>query len=293
MAMSFQADRLTFVYPREANPVLRQVSFDLRDRPDQTIAVLGPSGSGKTTLLNLLGLLWDDRPVAGRIIYRAAGADDLDYAALKRSEKNELRLREYGFVLQSCYLLPHFTCLQNILLPLQLQGWSSSASRDRAQALLRQADQAGEEDGQTREELWHVRHKLGSEVSLGQRQRMAVLRAMVHDPQVVFADEPVSNLDSGSTRRMLRLLREWRKGSWRLPGSARTARTLVLVCHHLETALREADWFLVLNSSHQLACSFGREQWQSEQGRVHSILGISDYLADRCPASPVGSPLVQ
>jgi ABC-type lipoprotein export system ATPase subunit len=290
--MSFLADRLTFVYPGEPGPALREVSFDLRDRPDRTVAVLGPSGSGKTTLLNLLGLLWEDRPAGGRIVYR--GADDLDYADLNRSEKTELRLREFGFVLQSCYLLPHFSCLQNIALPLQLQGWTNAASRDRVEALLRQADQAGAEDGQTREELWQVRHRLGSEVSLGQRQRMAVLRAMVHDPRVIFADEPVSNLDTGSTLRMLNLLREWRKGGWRLPGSNRTARTLVLVCHHLETALREADWFLVLDADHRLACFFGKDQWRSEQDRVRSILGITAPMETqlaRTDETPVATPV--
>jgi ABC-type lipoprotein export system ATPase subunit len=271
MAMSFRVEQLTFHYPGAAGPALAGLDFDLRDRAGQAVALLGPSGSGKTTLLNLLGLLWEQPPGQGRVVYRGT-AGDVDYRDLSRAQGNELRLREFGFVLQSCYLLPHFSCVQNIALPLALQGWREADRLARVEALLREVEPAGGDD-EAGQELWQVRHRLGSEVSLGQRQRLAALRAVVHDPQVIFADEPVSNLDAGSTRRMLGLLRDWRQGRWALPGRGGPGRTLFLVCHHLETALREADWLLVLGPDHRLAASFGRTDWPLWQARVRGLLG--------------------
>jgi len=276
--MSFLVEQLTFHYPGAARPALCALDFDLRDRAGQTMALLGPSGSGKTTLLNLLGLLWEQprAPVRtqacqGRIVYRGA-AGDVDYRRLAREQANELRLHAFGFVLQSCYLLPHFSCVQNIALPLALQGWREADCLARVEELLRgvEATCAEDESGQ---ELWQARHRLGSEVSLGQRQRLAALRAVVHDPRMIFADEPVSNLDAGSTRQMLGLLRDWRQGRWALPHRDGQGRTLFLVCHHLETALREADWLLVLGPDHRLAASFARPDWPLWQARIHGLLG--------------------
>jgi len=201
------------------------------------MAILGPSGSGKTTLLNLLGLLWEGTLETGQVVYQGNGkASPCDYALLAPARRAELRLREFGFVLQSSYLLPHFTCAQNVAMPLAIQGRQRSECRAAVERLLGVADPTGQ--------LLAVRDRLAGEVSGGQKQRMAVLRAVIHDPAVIFADEPISNLDPANARPILDLLRAWRDGLLH-PDAPDRSRTLILVCHSLRTA-RRADYFALL-----------------------------------------------
>jgi ABC-type lipoprotein export system ATPase subunit len=265
VAVSFTVRSLTFRYPGQESAALDCVTLD--NLPDRgTIALLGPSGSGKTTLLNVLGLLWEGPRAAGEVVYRGReGA--LDYAGLSPTRRAELRLSEFGFVLQTCYLLPHFSCLQNIALPLALQGWGKEERLARVKRLLERADD---------KELIAAQARHGGEVSLGQRQRIAVLRAIVHDPCVIFADEPTSNLDRKNTERMLEILNEWRENRLGVedgpPRLGAQPRTLVLVCHQLETALRHAQWLVVLNDEHRVEASFAVEEWPSWAATVNAAL---------------------
>ena len=262
--MSFELAAVTYRYPRAGAPALRDVSLTIP--AGRTTVLLGPSGSGKSTLLSLLGLLWEGKLDAGRITYRN-GAAAHDYAALEHGERARLRLRAFGFVLQSSYLLPHFTCAQNVGLPLALHGCGVREQRQRVEALLSRADPEGK--------LLEVRDRLPGEVAGGQKQRMAVLRAVVHDPHVVFADEPFSNLDPPNARRIVQLLLDWRAGV--LHGEAKE-RTLVLVCHDLEVARRVADCCVLLDQDHAVVGSraFDRGEWAGWIDKIQRAFSDSD-----------------
>ncbi|HRY44805.1 MAG TPA: ABC transporter ATP-binding protein, partial [Thermoanaerobaculia bacterium] len=153
---------------------------DLELHPAEFTALVGPSGSGKSTLLNLLGLL--DRPTSGRIVLE--GRDTTDLA---EAERTTLRGRSLGFVFQFHHLLPAFTALENVMMPmLAARGREEPGMRERAFALLEEIGLAD-------------RASYGaSKLSGGQQQRVAVARALVLDPPLVLADEPTGNLDTES-----------------------------------------------------------------------------------------------
>jgi putative ABC transport system ATP-binding protein len=208
--------------------VLDQLDLELAG--GEYVAIMGASGSGKSTLLNVLGGLL--RPDGGRITLEGIELGPLDDATLTR-----LRRRRIGFVFQAFHLLPHLDAAQNIALPLQLDGVPRGAALARAQALLERvglADRGG---------------ALPGELSGGEVQRVAVARALAHQPALVLADEPTGNLDHGIGLQVLGLLREQLADSG---GSG------LLVTHSLEAA-RTADRILVLQD--------GRlHPWQGETG---------------------------
>jgi len=225
---------LSFQYSGNTRKSLEAVTLDL---PADTItAVVGLSGAGKTTLLNLLGLLWDGAVEAEHMVYTDASDKVFDYLNRSAHRWDEVRLREFGFVMQSAHMLPHFTCRENIAMPLALQGVPYPERRRRVARLLYAADPSGE--------LHRLRDRLANQVSGGQRQRMAVLRALVHNPRIVFADEPLSNLDPLNAQRTLDLLLRWKTG--RLGARYNNGRCLVLVTHDVSLAWRYADRFAIL-----------------------------------------------
>jgi putative ABC transport system ATP-binding protein len=141
------------------------------------LAVLaGPSGSGKTTLLQLAGLL--DAPDEGSVFL-----DGEEVTSLPERARCDLRLRRLGFVFQAYNLVPVLSALENVMLPLQLQGMPEGAARDRAEAAL---DRVGLSDRQ---------HHRPGQLSGGQQQRAAIARALAPDPLLVLADEPTASLD--------------------------------------------------------------------------------------------------
>ncbi len=213
-------------------PQGRQVlsRLDLGLAAGEYVAIMGLSGSGKSTLLNLLGGLL--RPDAGSI--RLEG---IDLSALGDAELTRLRRRRIGFVFQAFHLLPHLSAAQNIALPLQLDGVPRRPALARAQELL-DAVALGERSA-----------ALPGELSGGELQRVAVARALAHQPALVLADEPTGNLDHGVGMRVLALLRQQLADSG---GSG------ILVTHSLEAA-RTADRILVLENG-QL------HPWQGETG---------------------------
>ncbi|HEX7378346.1 MAG TPA: ABC transporter ATP-binding protein [Pirellulales bacterium] len=244
--MTFELDCVTFHYPpggarggdAEPAPLLRDASLTI-DRGSIT-AVVGESGVGKSTLLYLLGLLWTGRLPGGEIRYQPRdGSAPVSYSEAIRDPAccERLRLAEFGFALQSSYLLPTLTCLENVAMPLALCGMSAHRRHALARELIAAADPSGE--------LAMCARDFPSNVSGGQRQRMALLRAVIHDPHVLFADEPVTNLDKKNANRIYDLLAEWHAGRLVLDADrrAKTAspRTLILVTHDLARACEVAD----------------------------------------------------
>jgi len=192
--------------------------IDLEIRPAEFTALVGPSGSGKSTLLNLLGLL--DRPTSGRILL--AGRDT---TGLTDDERSTIRGRTLGFVFQFHHLLPEFTAVENVMMPmLAAQGREKKGMRQRAFSLL-------EEIGLADRALYKA-----TKLSGGQQQRVAVARALVLEPPLVLADEPTGNLDTESGAQVFELLR-------RVSAEHRTA---FLVVTHDERIAARCDRILTM-----------------------------------------------
>ena len=163
--------------------------IDLSITQGEFVALIGPSGSGKSTLLNVMGLL--DRPTAGRVWIAGAESSELDDA-----QRTRLRGRAIGFVFQYHHLLPEFTALENVMLPiLATRGRRDAAMREQALRLLAQVGLSN----------W-INHRTNN-LSGGQQQRVAIARALAMEPALVLADEPSGNLDTQSADAVFELLR--------------------------------------------------------------------------------------
>ena len=156
------------------------------------VAVWGPSGSGKTTLLNLIGAI--DEPTSGSL--NLAGQDIL---ALSDNQKSDLRNKMIGFIFQSFNLIPVLSALENVMLPLQIQGAPTSEAKTRATQRLNQVGLS--------EFISHRPDKLSG----GQHQRVAIARALVSNPNLVIADEPTANLDTSTAMKIIELMRDLNK----------------------------------------------------------------------------------
>ncbi len=166
---------------------LREV--DLCIDEGEFIAVWGPSGSGKTTLLNLLGAV--DLPSSGEV--RLNGRE---LSALTDGKRSELRSRSIGFIFQNFNLIPVLSALENIMLPLQIQGVKSTEARQRATRWLAKVELSRQADHRP------------DRMSGGQRQRVAIARALVTRPHWVVADEPTANLDSMTAQAIIDIMRQ-------------------------------------------------------------------------------------
>ena len=170
--------------------VLHGIDFTVR--PAERVAIVGVSGSGKTTLLQIMGGL--DDPDEGEVFINGQSMRDMDEAA-----KSKLRNRNIGFVYQFHHLLPEFTAEENVAMPLMIRRESRANAIEQARELLGRVG-LGE----------RLHHKPG-ELSGGERQRAAVARALITRPQLVLADEPTGNLDSGNGAHVLNLMLELNK----------------------------------------------------------------------------------
>ena len=194
-------------YPDGHVQALRGVSLQIA--ASESVAITGPSGCGKSTLLHLLGGL--DRPTAGEVFFREEPLSKLDIDAF--------RAHQVGFVFQSFYLMPTLTALENIQIPMFEGPWPPRERGERALRLIEEIGLADRRD-----------HRPG-QLSVGQRQRIAIARALANDPQLLLADEPTGNLDSKSQDEIIQLLH-------RLRDERRL--TLVIVTHSHDVA-RAAD----------------------------------------------------
>ncbi len=181
------ADAVSKSYPTPAEPlhVLHEVSLELR--PGDSLAIVGPSGAGKSTLLQILGTL--DEPTSGSV--RLDGVDPFE---LSEQALAHFRNREIGFIFQDHHLLPQLTVLENVLIPALAAKRPDAAMVERAGELLQRVGLA---DRQTH---------LPGELSGGERERVAVARALLNRPKLILADEPTGNLDTRTADAITELL---------------------------------------------------------------------------------------
>ncbi|HLV53590.1 MAG TPA: ABC transporter ATP-binding protein [Cryomorphaceae bacterium] len=197
------------VYQVGSQKVFALRSVDLDIYKNEYVALMGPSGSGKSTLMNILGCL--DTPTGGQYML-----NNQDVSNLEDDELAEIRNREIGFVFQTFNLLPRYSALENVALPLIYKGVNKKARLERAAQVLEQVGLADRMD-----------HK-PNELSGGQRQRVAVARALVNNPSIILADEPTGNLDTKTSYEIMALLDEIH----------RSGNTIILVTHEEDIAER-------------------------------------------------------
>ncbi|KAB7897583.1 lipoprotein-releasing ABC transporter ATP-binding protein LolD [Rouxiella sp. S1S-2] len=188
--------------------VLRDVSFAIK--PGEMMAIVGSSGSGKSTLLHLLGGL--DSPTAGEVVFKGQSLN-----AMSSSAKAELRNRQLGFIYQFHHLLPDFTALENVAMPLLIGKNKASEVQDKTREMLAAVG------------LEHRSKHRPSELSGGERQRVAIARALVNSPSLVLADEPTGNLDQKNADSIFELLGEL---------NVRQGTAFLVVTHDLQLANR-------------------------------------------------------
>ena len=151
--------------------------IDLEIRKGEIVSIVGPSGAGKTTLLQIIGTL--DKPDSGKVLY-----DGVDVIGMNDTDISAFRNNNIGFVFQFHQLLPEFTALENVMIPAFIKGVKSREAEKRAKELLKFMGLSNRET-----------HK-PSELSGGEKQRVAVARALMNNPEVILADEPSGSLDS-------------------------------------------------------------------------------------------------
>jgi lipoprotein-releasing system ATP-binding protein len=181
---------------------------DLEIRKGEIVSIAGPSGSGKSTLLHILGTL--DRPNEGQIYL-----DEKPLLQLKSKAMAAFRNRHMGFVFQFHHLLPEFTAIENVCIPGWIAGRSKKEVSQRAEELLHSLG------------LSHRMHNKPTALSGGEQQRVAVARALINGPDIVFADEPTGNLDTANARELHQLFFELRE---------KMQQTFLIVTHNEELA---------------------------------------------------------
>jgi len=206
-------------YRNDKGEISRSVlnGLNLEINAGKKVAIVGPSGSGKTTLLNLIGSI--DQPDQGDVLFK--GKSILRFNS---SERTAFRNREVGFIFQLHHLLPQCTAMENVLVPSLVVKNRKGEHEKRAEELFRLLD------------LWEIKDQKPGELSGGECQRVAVLRALINNPSLLLADEPTGALDEKNAHNLMQLL---------LDLNDRFNTTLVVVTHAMDIA-REMDEIYML-----------------------------------------------
>lgn len=202
-----RAEKLVKSYGKDELELVVLKNLNLEILKGEFVAIIGPSGAGKSTLLYQLSLL--DIPTSGEVFI-----DNKKMSDLREKEKTEFRLRELGYVFQDYALLPELTAIENVALPMLMQGFSRSDAFKKAETALERVD------------LSPKIKNLPSQLSGGQQQRVSIARAIAHGPHILFADEPTANLDSASADPVMRAFEDLH----------RNGQTIIMVTHEAEYA---------------------------------------------------------
>lgn len=191
-------------------------NIDVEIKKGEFVSIIGPSGAGKSTLMYQMSLL--DEPTGGDVYLNGVKTNNLSQA-----EKTALRLRSLGYVFQDYALLPELTAIENVALPMIMQGMFISEAKAKAKLALEKID------------LGDKLNNLPSQLSGGQQQRVSIARAIAHEPDILFADEPTANLDSTNSRHVMETFLNLHKAG----------QTIVMVTHEDEYA-HAADRIITL-----------------------------------------------
>ncbi len=194
----------TYINGPILTPVLKGI--DLNVERGEFVALVGRSGAGKSTFMYQIGLL--DNPTTGEIIL-----DGIDTHSLTSDERTTFRLERLGYVFQDYALMPELNAIENVMVPLLMQGKPSALARNIARNSL---DKVG---------LEGKYNNLPSQLSGGQQQRVSIARAVAHEPTILFADEPTANLDTESSLRVIEIFKELNE---------KTGQTIIMVTHEEE-----------------------------------------------------------
>lgn len=193
----------TYVNGEIVTPVLKGI--DLHIKKGEFVAIMGKSGAGKSTLLYQISLL--DKPTTGEVL-----VGDIDILKLSETERTDFRLRKLGYIFQDYALVPELSAEENVAIPLLMQGIDAQEARSRARKIIDNIDMVGKYDNRP------------NQLSGGQQQRVSIARAIVQQPEILFADEPTANLDATSSNQVIDLMHELHK----------KGQTIVMVTHEPE-----------------------------------------------------------
>ena len=208
MTIILELEKVTknFVQAGQKIEIIKNANFSIKS--SEFLSLIGPSGSGKTTLLQICGML--DNPSSGSVII-----DGKNMAKANDEKRTKMRKLNIGFIYQFHHLLPEFSALENVALPLLIQGLSKNESYEKARATLKEVELQDRLDFKP------------SQLSGGQQQRVAIARAIVGKPKLILADEPTGNLDSELSEKIFDLLKDLTK---------RYKISCLIVTHNLELA---------------------------------------------------------
>lgn len=194
----------SFIQGEVETKVLKGVDLEIKE--GEFVAIMGRSGAGKSTLLYQISLL--DTPTSGEIIIDGVKVSDFD-----QNQKTQFRLKNMGFVFQDYALIPELTATENVILPLLMQGYDFNYSIKKAHEVLKTLG------------LEKQVNNLPNQMSGGEQQRVSIARAVVHNPKIIFADEPTANLDLEASKAVIKILEETCK---------KFKHTVVMVTHEEE-----------------------------------------------------------
>ncbi|AGA68598.1 ABC-type antimicrobial peptide transport system, ATPase component [Desulfitobacterium dichloroeliminans LMG P-21439] len=200
-----KVNNVSKVYQGGDGEVLALKNINLEVTQGQFLALLGPSGSGKSTLLSILGAL--NPSTEGKVLI-----DDIDIYGLDEERRSDFRHEYIGFVFQQYQLIPYLTALENVMLPLAITKYSDKEQREMAQKVLGKVG------------LGNKSMRLPNQLSGGEQNRVAIARAIVNEPVLLFADEPTGSLDSTTAKEILGLFQSLN----------RDGQTIIMVTHNLE-----------------------------------------------------------